>query len=300
MADPFESLRMPLTPTAPNPVFNARLRDRVVRALALPRGVPVSDVDLQPEPTPDAPSDASASVTGGGIRHGDIGYVSLWVPDVARAAAFFSAVLGWSCRGEEQHPQGRQIEGATPHHGMWGGQERSTLFLCFAVDDVASAVERVRAAGGSAEEPAEQPFGLASDCIDDDGTSFSLYQLPAERSGPRPPQNGARHGDLAYVTMEVRDSAASRRFYGTVLGWEFTPGRVEDGWGDPDVVPMMGMSGGHDLATTVPMYRVDDIEAAVARIRIAGGVASDPAQQPYGITSDCVDDQGTRFYLGQM
>ena len=30
------------------------------------------------------------------LRHGDIGYVSLWVPDVERAARFFSSVLGWS------------------------------------------------------------------------------------------------------------------------------------------------------------------------------------------------------------
>ena len=28
------------------------------------------------------------------LRPGDISYVSLWVPDVARAAAFYGAVLG--------------------------------------------------------------------------------------------------------------------------------------------------------------------------------------------------------------
>ena len=63
---------------------------------------------------------------------------------------------------------------------------------------------------------------------------------------------------------------------------------------------MTGMHGGHDVATGVPMYRVDDIEAAVARVRAAGGTATDPERQPYGISAECVDDQGTRFYLGQL
>ena len=47
------------------------------------------------------------------------------------------------------------------------------------------------------------------------------------------------------------------------------------------------------------MYRVDDIAAAVERVRAAGGTATDPVAQPYGWTSECVDDQGTRFSLGE-
>jgi predicted enzyme related to lactoylglutathione lyase len=47
------------------------------------------------------------------------------------------------------------------------------------------------------------------------------------------------------------------------------------------------------------MYRVDDIHAAVERVRAEGGSATDPERQPYGLSSTCVDDQGTRFYLGQ-
>jgi predicted enzyme related to lactoylglutathione lyase len=62
---------------------------------------------------------------------------------------------------------------------------------------------------------------------------------------------------------------------------------------------MTGLHGGHDVATVVPMYRVDDIHDAVARVRAAGGSATDPESQPYGLSSQCVDDQGTRFFLGQ-
>jgi predicted enzyme related to lactoylglutathione lyase len=100
--------------------------------------------------------------------------------------------------------------------------------------------------------------------------------------------------------MEVRDSAAVRAFYGAVLGWQFNPGRVDDGWGPVDVMPMVGLHGGHEVTTVLPMYRVDDIEASVTRVRGAGGSATDPERHPYGLSSLCADDQGTRFYLGQL
>lgn len=45
---------------------------------------------------------------------------------------------------------------------------------------------------------------------------------------------------------------------------------------------------------------VDDITAAVARVRAAGGTAADPERQPYGISAHCTGDQGTPFYLGQL
>jgi predicted enzyme related to lactoylglutathione lyase len=102
------------------------------------------------------------------------------------------------------------------------------------------------------------------------------------------------------MTFEVRDSARARAFFGSVLGWQFAPGRIADGWQIAEAVPMSGLSGGHAQTTIVPMYRVDDVAAAVAQIRAQGGEASDPSQQPYGITSDCTDGQGTRFYLGQF
>jgi predicted enzyme related to lactoylglutathione lyase len=137
--------------------------------------------------------------------------------------------------------------------------------------------------------------------VDDQGVDFAVFEPPDGTNRDRPgAATGSRDGDLAYVTMEVRDSARTRAFYGSVLGWRFAPGRVEDGWQVDDVVPMTGLQGGHSLATTVPLYRIDDIDAAVDRVRAAGGTASEPQAQPYGITAECVDDQGTRFYLGSL
>jgi uncharacterized glyoxalase superfamily protein PhnB len=240
----------------------------------------------------------TAAIRAAGLRHGDVGYVSLFVPDVERAAAFFSAVLGWQY-DPGSGPEGRQVQGLSLHHGLWGGVEHATLFLCFAVDDITAAVQLVRAAGGTAEEPHSEPYGLLSGCLDDDGVRFAIFEPPGGTVA-EPARPVALEGDVAYVTMETRDSAKARAFYGTLLRWRFSPGRVTDAWQVSDVVPMLGVSSGHDRATGVPMYRVDDVAAAVQRVRQAGGSATDPEAQPYGITSTCSDDQGTRFYLGQV
>ena len=235
-----------------------------------------------------------------GLRQGDVGYASIWVADVEGAAAFYASVLGWEYAPGSGR-QGRQVRDVSPSLGLWGGQERPTTFLCFVVDDVAEAVRRVRAAGGRADEPSQEPYGLVANCVDDQAMPFAVYQPPPATAAPAGP---ARPGDLAYLTIEVPDSGRARSFYGAVLGWRFTPGRAADGWGvhigRDEVRPMTGLHGGHQQPTVVPMYAVDDVAAAVARVRAAGGTASDPERMPYGVTADCVDDQGTRFYLGQL
>jgi len=231
------------------------------------------------------------------IRHGDIGYVALWTPDVARAERFYADVLGWTYVAGSTE-QGRQVTGTSMSTGLWGGQQQSTLFCCYAVDDIDAALVAIGAAGGTAERPTDEPYGRMAMCGDDAGGVFAVFE-PAPGT-PRPPVNGERHGDLAYLTYEVTDSASTRDFYGGVLGWRFAPGRVADGWNADNVAPMVGLAGGHDRAVTMPMWRVDDVAAAVARVREAGGAATDPARQPYGLMAECSDNQGGRFYLGQL
>jgi predicted enzyme related to lactoylglutathione lyase len=229
-------------------------------------------------------------------RPGDLAYVSLWVPDAERAATFFSTVLGWRYRPSDD-PRARHVVGQSLPHGIWAGSPEHTMLLCIAVDDLDAAVERVRATGGTAADPSAEPYGVVAECSDDQGMPFALYQ--ATGGGVRGPVNGERQGDVSYVTVETGDSARFRAFFGEVVGWRFSPGRVQDGWDVEDTVPMIGLQGGHDVVTVVPMYRVDDVAAAVDRVRAAGGTAADVEAQPYGLSSVCTDDQGTRFYLGE-
>ena len=97
------------------------------------------------------------------------------------------------------------------------------------------------------------------------------------------------------------DSSAFRAFYSRALFWSYEPGRVDDGWQITQSHPMAGVAGGSARHVTVPMWTVADIEAAVARVREAGGtVIDEPSQQSYGRSALCTDDQGTRFYLGEL
>jgi predicted enzyme related to lactoylglutathione lyase len=38
----------------------------------------------------------------------------------------------------------------------------------------------------------------------------------------------------------------------------------------------------------------------VQLVRAAGGTCTEPYREPYGLMAECTDDQGTRFYLGQL
>lgn len=242
------------------------------------------------------PAPAGGGGVGDPIRHGDVGYVSWWTPDVAMAATFYRAVLGWEY-APGSADQGRQITSASMPMGLWGEQDESTLFCTYVVDSTDEAVAVIRSAGGSAEDPTEEPYGRVAMCADDQGMRFSVYEGRA--SQPRPAVTGRRHGDLSYITYEVQDGARAHAFYGTVFGWDFDGGTSEDRWRDDDPVPMFGMPGGH-AGVVVPMWRVDDIAAAVTRVREAGGTSTDPERRPYGTTAQCTDDQGGRFYLGQL
>jgi len=232
-----------------------------------------------------------------GIRHGDLGYVSLWVPDAERTATLLADVLGWQY-APAGRPDGRarQVVGQSLSHGLLGDQPRSTLYVCVATADIEATRAAVVAAGGEADATTDEPYGLLAMCRDDQGVAFAAYQPPQGVSAAARPAE-SKAGDLIYVTYEVADSARFRQFYGTVFGWEFQPGRVPDGWQITNVQPMGGMRGGVAEATIVPAYQVADIDQAVARVRAGGGEATDPEEQGYGWSATCDDGQGTRFYL---
>lgn len=147
-----------------------------------------------------------------------------------------------------------------------------------------------------------RPTGTVPACScsppDRRSSRFGLYQPPGGTGTQPPAAAGEGEGDLVYVTYEVVASATARAFYGQVLGWAFTAGGVEDGW--QVLGGSGGLQGGHQQVTSLPMWRVSDLAAAAGRVRAAGGTATDPVTRPYGAECECTDDQGTRFYLGQM
>jgi uncharacterized glyoxalase superfamily protein PhnB len=112
-----------------------------------------------------------------GARPGDTVYLTLRVPDGARARDFYEAVLGWSM-APGRVDDGFQESSTTPMVGVHGGQTDGLGAVpMYAVDDIEVAVAAVRTAGGTADEVQQQSFGRSVLCRDDQGLQFWLGQL---------------------------------------------------------------------------------------------------------------------------
>ena len=233
---------------------------------------------------------ATRAVADEGVRPGDVVHLSLWCPDAARATAFYSSVLGWEVVDG-------QVTNLSHRLDISEAPDRRTIFAVYAVDDLDAARRATLDAGGRVPENTAARHG-AIDLVDAQDVEFAVT-VP-DPSQPRGEMHPSGHGELTYLTVHTPDSATYRAFYSSVLGWDFTPGRIDDGWEVVDSRPQIGIGGGAETSESVAMWTVDDIEAAVARVVAAGGRVTDPvSRQPYATTAQCVDDQGIPFWLAQ-
>ena len=104
----------------------------------------------------------------------ELGYVTIPVPSVARAKAFFGVLFGWDF---QQTGEGAAHIGNTklPFGFATGGPvDYSTLY--FKVTDIKATIAKLGTLGGSAGDILQSPSGLSALCKDDQGTAFSLWQ----------------------------------------------------------------------------------------------------------------------------
>ncbi|MGI5131988.1 VOC family protein [Pseudonocardia sp. CA-107938] len=224
---------------------------------------------------------------------GDLTYASLWVRDVERATRFFGAVLGWAFAADHDGA-GVQVTNLPGHLGIWSTTGTPTLFCCYAVEDAEAAVAVVRAAGGTAQDVAPTPYGPLAQCVDDQGVPFAVNQAVG---GPVP---GQASGALGYVELRVPDVARARAFYGSTLGVQYLPGTDPGYWhpfraGAP-LRPMAGLAAGPEAAV-VPLFVVDDLDAALTAVTAAGGRVDEVSERGHDPIASCVDDQGFAFGL---
>ncbi len=161
------------------------------------------------------------------------------------------------------------------------------------VDDVDATTARARRDGASVErEPADEPYGRRSVIVDPFGHRWILLRPPARATR-------LRQGDVANATMLARDADQARMFYETVLQVPFTAGHPGT-WRAGATRPPLAIVPSHGAEPQVQLsYRVDDIAAAVERVRAAGGRADEPTRRRFGLLAECTDDQGTTFRLWQ-
>jgi uncharacterized glyoxalase superfamily protein PhnB len=304
MTDPFEApffeaLREPVTPADPDPDFARRLRQRLTREVFASSGGTMSQqtAATRVEPKPAWPPTLTPSIV---------------VSDARRAMDWYVEVFGAQRRGDPYI----NADGTIGHAEVAIGNavlmfaEASDLWpdvpvrapdspatfshtLHLEVDDVDATTDRARRSGASVErEPTDQFYGRGSVIVDPFGHRWMLLRPP-------PGAGRTRQGDVANVTMVARDAHRAKEFYEAVLQVPFPSGhpgawRTDETRPPLSILPSQGAEPGVQLS-----YRVDDIAAAVGRVRAAGGHADQPVRRPFGLLAECVDDQGATFRLWQ-
>jgi predicted enzyme related to lactoylglutathione lyase len=109
-----------------------------------------------------------------------------------------------------------------------------------------------------------------------------------------------------FFELGVADADRARAFYTGVFGWAMEPGPSGNGYTIDAGGVRGGLHGGDPEAVPYLFFGVDDIEAALARVRELGGevldtdVEGDAASVArFGRFKLCRDDQGSPFGLHQ-
>jgi predicted enzyme related to lactoylglutathione lyase len=110
------------------------------------------------------------------------------------------------------------------------------------------------------------------------------------------------NGELSFFELGVADANRARDFYGSLFGWKF----VDQGKGATIETPNVpgGLHSGDAGASPYLFFRVEDLDAALARVRELGGEVGDDVggEDPdtvarFGRFVLCKDDQGSSFGL---
>lgn len=294
MTDLFDSLYEPVTPVDPSPEFAGRLRLKLTHEV-FSGGTMSTPTRVERQPA--WPPTLTPYIV---------------VSDARAALAWYTEVFGGEQRGELYE----NADGTVGHAEIALGDavlmfsEPSNLYpdvpvgapdspsphshsLHLSVDDVDGTVAKARRRAATVErEPVDEPYGRMAVIIDPFGHRWMLNRPPARATR-------WRHGDIAHVTMVTPDAERAKSFYETVLGLPFEPGSSPGAWG-ADTSPQFGMWSPSGEPPQVQLcFRVDDIEAAVERVRGAGGSSEGAERKPYGLLAECADDQGVRFQLWQ-
>ena len=109
-----------------------------------------------------------------------------------------------------------------------------------------------------------------------------------------------------YFELGVEDAERARTFYGGVFGWAMEPGPSGNGFTIDAGGVRGGLHGDDPGASPYLFFGVEDIDAALARVRELGGTVEEMDVEGdeesiarHGRFKLCRDDQGSPFGLHQ-
>ncbi len=113
-------------------------------------------------------------------------------------------------------------------------------------------------------------------------------------------------GELSFFELGVEDADRGRAFYEGLFGWRFEPGPSGEGFTIAARNVAGGIHGGDRGAAPYVFFQVDDMEAALERVRALGGTVEgtdvegdEESVARFGRFKLCRDDQGSPFGLHQ-
>ena len=243
--------------------------------------------------------------------HGLFSWADLSSPDPERAKEFYSGLFGWE--GEDQHDPdgnyiytmftmaGKNVAGMGPQPETMQGMPPvwNSYINVNSVDDVVAAAT---AAGGTVLTPPMDVMdsGRMAFLQDPEGAAFGIWQPGTHRGADL----FLEAGTMGWNELATRDPDAATAFYGSVFPWSFNKMAEDespadyrtihmdtkiDGDGDMDDDFNGGMiKMDENWPDEIPShwmvyFRVDDTDAAAARVKELGGnVSVEPFQTPAG------------------
>lgn len=310
--DSFDQLAA-VTDDVVDPIFAARLRARVQRALGVdPDRI---TIELPASATPSADDIESRSERTTNMTQVITPYLCVhdataaldWYREFFRASV--SNVIPWE--GRVGHAE-LDIAGAVfylsdeaPQLGVVApvrDGSQSSVSVVLQVAAVEQFVERAERGGATVQRPIEEAHGSRSAWIVDPfghrwnvGTPVYDAAQTAARRAPSEPY---------YMTLTTADVDRGAAFYGAVLGWEF----VEQDNGGRHVtnteMPIGLRATENPFGSTEPgeiqmWFTVRDFDEAVERVRVAGGTVVEVNAWDSGREAICEDDQGVTFKLSE-
>jgi predicted enzyme related to lactoylglutathione lyase len=115
-------------------------------------------------------------------------------------------------------------------------------------------------------------------------------------------------GEPSFFELGVQDAERGRAFYSALFGWRMEPGPSGAGFAIATTGIPGGMHAGDPQASPYLFFGVDDLDAALERVRELGGTVEEPMHggeddaesvARFGRFRLCRDDQDSPFGLHQ-